>query len=60
MFRQQKIILQALPNLRPLLARYAWQAEPANWLTLAQAQAQKFVVPVPLVVTCQEFVGLDA
>ena len=50
MFKQQTNIQQAIPAIRAVVARYpSWHAQPADWLDAAQAQAQQFVVPVPLV-----------
>ena len=50
MFKQQTTIQQAIPAIRAVVARYpSWHAQPADWLDAAQAQAQQFVVPVPLV-----------
>lgn len=50
MFKQQTTIQQAIPAIRAVVARYpSWHAQPTDWLDAAQAQAQQFVVPVPLV-----------
>lgn len=50
MFKQQTTIQQAIPAIRAVVARYPyWHAQPTDWLDAAQAQAQQFVVPVPLV-----------
>lgn len=50
MFKQQTTIQHAIPAIRAVVARYpSWHAQPADWLDAAQAQAQQFVVPVPLV-----------
>lgn len=50
MFKQQTTIQQAIPAIRAVVARYpSWHAQPADWLDAAHAQAQQFVVPVPLV-----------
>lgn len=53
MFNQQIIITQAVPTLKPLIARYGgWQpaslASP-EWLNHAAKKAAEFFVPVPLV-----------
>lgn len=56
MFNQQIIITQAVPTLKPLIARYGgWQpaslaslASP-EWLNHAAQKAAEFFVPVPLV-----------
>ncbi len=49
MFSQQQQILDAIPTLEQLCARYEWQTEPADWVQNAENKAQNFVIPVPLV-----------
>jgi GTPase SAR1 family protein len=50
MFRQQTVLLEFVPAVRQIVARYpSWQTHPADWLESAESQASRFVVPVPLV-----------
>lgn len=50
MFHQQSILLAATPTVRQVVSRYpSWQPHPADWLDSTEAQARRFVVPVPLV-----------
>lgn len=49
MFKQQEIILSAMPALREILGRYQWKSSPENWLELAEGESRQFIVTLPLV-----------
>ncbi|WP_306603355.1 dynamin family protein [Azonexus sp.] len=49
MFKQQKIILEYVPNLQRILKKYQWKSTPENWLEVAQEKSRNFSVILPFV-----------